>query len=94
MVYSKILEDAAVRPDEYKVWCEQCTDQHPVHNQYDMLIIFVTEDRELAKGTKSHMGGPRDKIFRDHLQKRAFPKIRMYTSSSWTCETGVHLLTT
>ena len=41
-----------------------------MHNQYDMLIIFVTEDRELAKGTNSHMGGPQDKTFRDHLQKK------------------------
>ena len=57
MVYSKMLEDAAVRPSEYSVWCEQCTNHHPVHNQDDMLIIFVSEDRELAKGTKSHMGG-------------------------------------
>ena len=69
MVYSKLLEDAAVRPSEYKVWCEQCADTHPVHNQPDMLIIFVTEDRELAKGTKSHMGGPQEKTFRDTLQQ-------------------------
>ena len=70
MVYSKTLEDAAVRPSEFSVWCEQCTNHHPVHNQDDMLIIFVTEDRELAKGTKSHLGGQRDKTFRDHLAKR------------------------
>ena len=74
MVYSKILEDAAVRPEEYKVWCEQCSDQHPVHNHYDMLIIFMTEDRELAKGTKSQMGRPRDTKFRNHLQKRGIPQ--------------------
>ena len=93
MVYSKLLEDAAVRPNEYKVWCEQCSDHHPVHNQPDMLIIFVTKDRELAKGTKSHMGGPRDKTFLDHLQKMAFLQIRPFTSSSWTSEMGVLLLT-
>ena len=69
MVYSKMLEDAAVRPNEYSVWCEQCTNHHPVHNQDDMLIIFVTEDRELSKGTKSHMGGLRDTTFRDRLAK-------------------------
>ena len=43
MVYSKLLEDGAVRPNEYKVWCEQCYSHHPVHNQDGMLIIFVTE---------------------------------------------------
>ena len=70
MVYTKILEDASVRPNDYSVWYEPCTNHHPVHNQDDMLIIIVTEDQELAKGTKSHMGGQRDKTFRDHLQKR------------------------
>ena len=35
-----------------------------------MLIIFVTDDQELAKGTKSHLRGQRDKTFRDHLAKR------------------------
>ena len=52
MVYSKLREDGAVRPNEYKVWCEQCKGHHPAHNQDDMQIIFATEDRELAKGTR------------------------------------------
>ena len=69
MVYGKIFEDTAVRPNEYSVWCKQCTSHYPVHNQDDMLIISVTEDRELAKGTKSHMGGLRDTTFRDRLAK-------------------------
>ena len=69
MVYSKLLEDGAVRPNEYKVRCEQCNDHHPVHNQDDMKIIFVTEDPELAKGTKSHSGEPRDICFKDRLLK-------------------------
>jgi hypothetical protein len=56
MVYSKLLEDVAVRLNEYKVWCEQCNSHHPVHNQDDMQIILVTEDLELVKGTKSHTG--------------------------------------
>ena len=56
LVYSKLLEDSAVRPNKYKVWCEQCNSHHPVYNQDDMQIIFVIEDPELAKGTKSHSG--------------------------------------
>ena len=69
MVYSKLLEDGAVRPNGYKVWCEQCNDHHPVHNQDDMKIIFATEDPELAKGSKSHSGEPRDASFKDRLLK-------------------------
>ena len=69
MVYSKLLEDGAVRPNEYKVWCEQCNNHHPVHNHDEMRIIFVTEDPELTKGTKSHSGEPRNTSFRDQLLK-------------------------
>ena len=94
MDYSKLLEDAAVKPDEYKVWCEQCLDQHPVHKQYGMLIIFVTDDRELAKGTKFYMGGPQDKTFGEICKKGALHKIRPYTLISWTCGTEVPMLTT
>ena len=82
MVYSKLLEDAAVRPREYKVWCEQCADTHPVHNQPDMLIIFVTEDRELAKGTKSNMGGPEKKPSVTPYNKMAFLQPKTFTLSS------------
>ena len=39
-----------------------------------MQIIFVTEDRELAKGTKSHMGGQRDTTFHDCLTKEGVPQ--------------------
>ena len=35
-----------------------------------MLIIFVTDDQELAKGTKLHMEGNQDTTFNDHLAKR------------------------
>ena len=69
MVYSKLLEDGAVRPNEYKVWCEQCNSHHPVHNQGDNQIIFVTEDPDLEKGTKSHSRDQRDTSFRDRLIK-------------------------
>ena len=39
MVYGKLFEDVACRPKEYTVWCEQCTSNHPVHNQDACLII-------------------------------------------------------
>ena len=73
MVYSKLLKDGAVRPNEYKVWCEKSNDHHPVHNQDDMKIIFVTEDPELAKGSKSHSGEPQDATFKDRLLKAGIP---------------------
>ena len=69
MVRSKLFEDAAVRPNEYKTWCEQCADYHPVHNQPDMLIVLATKDSEFLKGTKKHNALPKDKTFRELLQK-------------------------
>ena len=69
MVRCKLFEDAAIRPNEYKAWCEQCADQHPVHNQPDMLIICVTEDSELLKGTRTHTALPGAKTFSELLQK-------------------------
>ena len=69
MVYCKMLKDGAARPNEFKVYCEQCNEHHPVHNQDAQRIIFVTEDWKLAKGSKSHSGGTRDPSFRDRLLK-------------------------
>ena len=66
MVCSKTLEDGAVRPNEFRVYCEQCNEHHPVHNQDAQKIIFVTEDSE---GSKSHSGEPRDPSFKDRLLK-------------------------
>ena len=65
MVYGKILEDAACRPREYSVWCDQCLAHQPVHTQEPCLILFVTGDQELSHGFKSHMGGLRDSSFQD-----------------------------
>ena len=50
MVYCKMLEDGSVRPNGFKVYCEQCHEHHSVHNQDPQRIIFVTKDWELAKG--------------------------------------------
>ena len=94
MVYSKLLKDAAARPNEYKVWCEQCADHHPVHNQPEMLIIFVTEDRELAKGTRSHTGLPREKTFRDILQKNGISPTENIHIEFVDVRDGGHSLTT
>jgi hypothetical protein len=49
MVYSKTLDDGAVRPNEFRVYCEQCNEHHPVHNQDTQKIVFVTKDSELQK---------------------------------------------
>ena len=67
MVYGKIFEDAACRPREHSIWCDQCLGHHPVHTQEPCLIIAVTEDQELAHGCKSHLGGLHDTSFRDRL---------------------------
>ena len=69
MVYGKIFEDAACRPTEQSVWCGQCLAHHPVHTQEPCIIIFMTEDQELANGTKSHRGGLCDPSFRDRVEE-------------------------
>ena len=77
MVYGKIFEDAACRPKEYSIWCKQCTTHHPVHNQDACLILFVTEDQELAHGCKSHLGSQRDTSFQDRLEKGGIPHSKV-----------------
>ena len=67
MAYSKIFEDGAVRPNKFKAYCEQCHEHHLVHNQDPQRIIYVIEDWELAKGSKSHSGESQDPSFRDRL---------------------------
>ena len=68
MVYSKIFEDTACRPREQSVMCGQCLAHHPLHTQEPCIILYVTEDRELAAGHKSHTGGPHDSSFQDRLE--------------------------
>ena len=68
MVYGMVFEDAACRPREQSVLCGQCLAHHPVHTQESCIILYVTEDQELAAGHKSHTGGPRDSSFRDRLE--------------------------
>ena len=67
MVYCNYLEDAALRPIEQSVYCNQCNAIHPVHTQEPIVIFVVTEDQELANGTKSHLGSWDDKSFRNVL---------------------------
>ena len=63
MVVGNIFGDAACRLREHSIWYEQCVGHHPVHTQEPCLILFVTENQELAHGCKSHSGGPRDTSF-------------------------------
>ena len=52
-VYGKVFEGAACRPREQSVLCVQCLAHHPVHTQETCIILYVTEDQELAHGHKS-----------------------------------------
>ena len=70
MVYGKIFEDAACSPREQSVWCGQCLAHHKVHTREPCIIIYVTEDQELAHSYKSHQGGHCDASFRDPLEAK------------------------
>ena len=67
MVYSKSLEDSAVKPNEYSTYCEQCHEYHLVHNMESQKILFVTENQELANGARSHSGALEDPSFKKLL---------------------------
>ena len=69
MVYSKLFEDGAVRPNEFKTYCEQCHEYHLAHTQEPQRILFVTENHELANGSRSHLGDLQNPSFRDLLLK-------------------------
>ena len=56
MVYSKLFKDGAVRPNQFNSYCEQCHEYHLVHTQESQRIFFVTENHELANGSRSHSG--------------------------------------
>ena len=58
MVYCKLFEDSAVKPNKYSTYCEQCHEYHLVHNMESQKILFVTENPELANGARSHSGAP------------------------------------
>ena len=67
MVFSKMFEDSAVKPNEYSVYCEQCHDFHLVHNMESQKILFVTENPELANGARSHSGALENPSFKNLL---------------------------
>ena len=69
MVYSKSLEDSAVKPNEFSTYCEQCHEHHLVHNMEPQKIVFVTENGELANGARSHSGALEDPSFKNLLLK-------------------------
>ena len=66
--YRKIFEDTVCRPREHSVWCGQCLCIHPVHTQEPCILVYVTEDQELANGNKSHLESHSDSLFLDRLE--------------------------
>ena len=70
MVYCKLLEDSGLKPNEFSVYCDQCDDHHPVHNGEPMKILFVSENRELTNGARSHSGAHEDPSFRELLKSK------------------------
>ena len=77
MVYSKMLEDSAVKPNEYSTYCEQCHEYHLVHTQEPQRVCFVTDNHELANGARSHSGAPEDPSFRKLLLKAGITASQM-----------------
>ena len=65
MVYSKMLEDSAVKPIEYSSYCEQCHESHLVHTQEPQKVVFLTENQELENGARSHSGAVKDPSFKN-----------------------------
>ena len=48
-----------------------------MHNQDACLILFVTEEQELANGCKSHLGSLRNTSFRDLLENEGISHSQM-----------------
>jgi hypothetical protein len=70
MVYSKLLEDSGLKPNEFSVYCDQCNEFHPAHNGEPQKILFVTENSELFNGARSHSGALEDPSFRELLKTK------------------------
>ena len=70
MVYCKLLEDSGLKPNEFSVYCDQCDDHHPAHNGEPMKIVFISENRELINGARSHSGAHEDPSFRELLKSK------------------------
>ena len=66
-MYSKLLEDSAVHPYEFRTYCEQCHNQHVAHNMVSLKIVFITENGELFKGATSLMGALQNPTFKQML---------------------------
>ena len=77
MVYSKMLEDSAVKPNEYSTYCEQCHEYHLVHTQEPQRICFVAENHKMANGAISYLGAPEDPSFRNLLLKAGITSSQM-----------------
>ena len=70
MVYCKLLEDSGLKPNEFSVYCDQCDNYHAAHNGEPMKIVFISENRELINGARSHSGAHKDPSFRELLKSK------------------------
>ena len=77
MVYCKLLEDSGLKPNEFSVYCDQCDDHHPAHNGEPMKIVFISENRELINGARSHSGAHKDPSFRELLKSKGICPSQM-----------------
>jgi len=77
MVYCKLLEDSGLKPNEFSIYCDQCNEHHPAHNGEPMKIVFVSENRELTKGARSHSGAHKDPSFRELLKSNGICASQM-----------------
>ena len=77
MVYCKLLEDSGLKPNEFSIYCDQCDEHHPAHNGEPMKIVFVSENRELTKGARSHSGAHKDPSFRELLKSKGICPSQM-----------------
>ena len=91
MVYSKLLEDSAVKLNEYSTYCGQCHEYHLVHNMVPQKVVFATKNQELANGVRSHSGALEDPSFKNLLLKAGIKPCQM-TNIEFVdvCDGGVY----
>ena len=91
MVYSKMLEDSAVKPNKYSTYCEQCHEYHLVHTMEPQKVVFVTENQELANGARSHSGALKGPSFKKLLSKAGItPSQMLHIEFVDACDRGVY----
>ena len=90
MVYSKLFEDGAVRPKEFKTYCEQCHEYHKfvhvslVYNRETMSRDFQEMERERQVRGNLPVAGQSFNSFMAYnarvndLVKKAYPNSKDY----------------